>query len=89
MLDRIEDELRQEAAKLLAAADVVHEVRTGRVMTTRIETAKRRRRKLAVVPEPGREGLTLALGTATGLEESDLRESELVHTTAQGRSRIA
>lgn len=98
MLDRIEMELRQEAVKLLAAADALYEVRTGKKKQPRkqrrkqpIEVAREAAARHgidpdAVQPAPG-GGMTLDLGTATGLEEKDVRESDLVHTTSEGNGR--
>lgn len=92
-LERVEADLRHEAAKLLAAADAVLEVRTDKVYVTKVELtdpSKRRRRTTRArrpqhVPDPaGRESIKLPLGTGTGLEEGDLHNGrlELVHTSS-------
>jgi hypothetical protein len=106
LLTKQEQELRAEAALLLEAADLLHEVSTGKKVTTEVNVVKpkrkyRRRKPIEVAREAAKRhgvnpdavqpaeggGLKIDLGTATGLEESDLKDSDLVHASSEGNGR--
>lgn len=93
LLARVERELREEAGRLIAAADAI---RAGENATPgpaakrrkkRSDAGKPRKRHLASVPTPMKKRpiqARLEMGTATGMSEADLAESDLAYTTGQG-----